>query len=226
MNYPRYIIPGFTAAAFHAVLLFGFTPLPATRWVEIPLRPLVLPSFPPELTVPPPTPEADHPTEQIRPLRGDPAPPQLDDPPAGAKLAVFTLPPVERVTGPVPGDHLPVIIGDPTGDPHGQPHWLNPNRTIFSPDQLDRMPRAKVQVAPDYPVALRQSGAEGTVVVEFEVDAAGRVVTARVLRSTDREFEQATLRAVLRWRFEPGRRDGRPVPFRMSVPVDFRLNAG
>lgn len=96
---------------------------------------------------------------------------------------------------------------------------------MFSPDQLDRRPRAKLQVAPDYPVSLRQGGMEGTVMVEFDVDATGRVVSVRVLRSTEHGFEDATVRAVLKWRFEPGRRDGRAVPFRMSVPVDYRLGA-
>lgn len=59
--------------------------------------------------------------------------------------------------------------------------------------------------------------------VEFNVDTKGRVVSARVRQSTDRAFEDLTLRAVLNWSFEPGRKHGRAVPFRMEIPVNFKL---
>lgn len=94
---------------------------------------------------------------------------------------------------------------------------------FLSAANLDRVPRARLQVAPDYPVALRQAGVEGGATVEFEVDATGAVVSARVRENSAREFGDAAVRAVLRWRFEPGRKDGRVVPFRMVVPIGFRL---
>ncbi|MBI3885979.1 MAG: energy transducer TonB, partial [Opitutae bacterium] len=72
--------------------------------------------------------------------------------------------------------------------------------------------------------ALRAAGVEGTVVVEFTVDTQGTVVSATVRSATNREFEEATIRAVMRWRFEAGRREGRAVPFRMAVPLVFRLD--
>ncbi|MBI2518366.1 MAG: energy transducer TonB [Opitutae bacterium] len=222
-HYPRYVIPGFTAAALHAVLLFGFTPVPKVRVIEIPLPPPVLPPLPPDTYVPPPASSPEPKVEQVRPLRGEPAPPDIVEPPPSSGRPDFPVPPA-ITPGPLSTDRVPSVIGDPTGAPDGRPVWERDLR-IFSPNQLDNVPRAKVQVAPDYPVSLRQSGAEGTVLVEFDVDATGRVVSARVLRSTEHGFEEATLRAVLKWRFEPGRRNGRAVPFRMSIPVDFRLGA-
>jgi protein TonB len=59
--------------------------------------------------------------------------------------------------------------------------------------------------------------------VEFVVDESGNVLNPRVVSSSDRAFEENTLRAVAKWKFEPGRRDGRTVRFRMSVPVVFKL---
>ncbi len=61
------------------------------------------------------------------------------------------------------------------------------------------------------------------MLVEFIVEETGRVLDPRVLDSTDRVFEEATLRAVAKWRFEPGTRDGRIVRFRMTVPGVFSL---
>ncbi|MEO5961553.1 MAG: energy transducer TonB, partial [Opitutaceae bacterium] len=63
----------------------------------------------------------------------------------------------------------------------------------------------------------------GEVLVNFMVDEAGRVSEARVVRSSDSVFEEPTLRAVSKWRFEPGRVHGDLVRFRMSVPVVFSL---
>ena len=78
-------------------------------------------------------------------------------------------------------------------------------------------------MSPAYPSALKNSGAEGVGMVEFDVDTKGRVVSARVRQSSDRAFEEPTFRAVLNWRFAPGRKDGRAVLFRMVIRVNFKL---
>jgi periplasmic protein TonB len=89
---------------------------------------------------------------------------------------------------------------------------------------LDNTPRTRTQVAPVYPYEAKASGRTGEVFVEFTVDESGRVLDPRVVRSSDRVFEEPTLRAVLKWRFEPGRLHGKVVRFRMAVPVQFNLN--
>lgn len=222
-HYPRYVIPGFTAAALHAVLLFGVKPPCRTAPPPVVEPKVVLRPFPPELlaAMRPETPEA----KPAQPAsRGGPSSPELPEMPREAMHADFIVPRIERSARVEPARYqIPKQPGGDGGDAHGD--WSIGTPKIINVGDLDRMPRAKVQVAPDYPVPLRQSGTGGTVTVEFDVDATGRVVSARVLRSTERGFEEATLRAVLKWRFEPGRRDGRAVPFRMSVPVDFRLGA-
>ncbi|MGH7959039.1 MAG: energy transducer TonB, partial [Opitutaceae bacterium] len=60
--------------------------------------------------------------------------------------------------------------------------------------------------------------------VDFMVDERGHVVDPRIVRSSNRLFEEPTLRAVSKWKFEPGRRHGKVVTFRMMVPVMFNLN--
>jgi len=88
---------------------------------------------------------------------------------------------------------------------------------------LDKPPRTSFQKEPAYPHALKVAGTTGTVWVEFTVDETGRVHDARVLKSTHPDFEEATIAAVSLWRFEPGKRKGTPVSFRMSIPVVFNL---
>jgi protein TonB len=135
--------------------------------------------------------------------------------PTGFTIDVPRVPPVD-VTG---IKHLgPVVIGVPHGTgeiPKGMPIDLS---------RLDNTPRTRSQIPPVYPADARRAGITGKVMVEFVVDEEGRVHDPRVMNSSDRVFEEPSLRAISRWRFEPGRKDGRIVRFRMAVPVDFNLN--
>lgn len=97
-------------------------------------------------------------------------------------------------------------------------------KNIIPGGALDNPPRARFQAAPIYPFEEKKNGIPGEVVVEFEVDETGAVHNARVTRSSSRAFEEPTLRAVAKWRFEPGKRHGKVVGFRMTVPVIFSLN--
>ena len=93
--------------------------------------------------------------------------------------------------------------------------------SIFSMAELDQKPRAIFRPNPRYPQGLQQQGIEGTVHVVFMVSKNGRVEKAKVQKSTHPAFAQEALQAVEKWKFEPGRRKGQPVPFRMRVPITF-----
>ncbi len=135
--------------------------------------------------------------------------------------AVFELPPREsRAPEKIDG---PRIVPGEWGDPMGTEEWGDV--PVLTAGALDKTPRTKMRVAPMYPNDARGTGLTGEVLVEFVVDEAGRVLRPRVVRSTDARFEAPTLRAVEKWRFEPGTRHGVPVRFRMAVPVVFSLEA-
>jgi protein TonB len=86
--------------------------------------------------------------------------------------------------------------------------------------ELDQAPRAVHQPSPMLNAQVRQR-APGTVYVIFLVDERGRVEDAMVQSSSDPVFEAPALSAVKQWRFEPGMRAGKPVRFRMRVPITF-----
>jgi protein TonB len=92
---------------------------------------------------------------------------------------------------------------------------------IFSMAELDQLPRVVYQPPPDYPAELRRKKIDGTVYVLFVVDQSGRVNNPVVQESTHQAFDRPALRAVKRWRFEPGKRNGAPVRFKMRVPITF-----
>ncbi len=95
---------------------------------------------------------------------------------------------------------------------------------VLSADLLDNPPLARTQPSPVYPLRARQEGRDGEVIVEFIVDEYGTVHRPRIVRSSDLQFEESTLNAVAKWRFVPGRKNDRPVSFRMVVPVRFRVD--
>jgi protein TonB len=92
---------------------------------------------------------------------------------------------------------------------------------IFSLADLDQAPRPVVQPPPEYPAELRRKKLQGTVNIVFIVDRQGRVANPLVQSSTHAAFERPALQAVRRWRFEPGKRAGEPVQFKMRVPITF-----
>lgn len=93
---------------------------------------------------------------------------------------------------------------------------------LVSSADLDEKPTPIMQDPPTLTPEVRRKS-PGKVYVIFVVDERGRVQDARVQTpgQADSVLERAALGAVKRWRFEPGRRDGQPVRFRMRVPITF-----
>lgn len=91
---------------------------------------------------------------------------------------------------------------------------------LFSMSDLDQKPRVIYQPSPQTSAAL-QKLAPGTVTIVFVVDQRGRVESPIVQSSSNPAFEAAALAAVKQWKFEPGKRNGEAVRFRMRVPITF-----
>jgi TonB family protein len=85
-------------------------------------------------------------------------------------------------------------------------------------------PPVKIRdVMPEYPMAATLSGAQGVVVVEVIIDAAGSVEAAKVLRPIHPLLDRAALEAVRAWRFSPAMLNDTPIPVVMTVTVHFTL---
>ena len=95
---------------------------------------------------------------------------------------------------------------------------------IFELKDLDNSPRRIFAVNPVYPFQFKRDRIEGRVRVEITVDKLGRVVNAKVRDATHREFEQPAIDAVLKWKFEPGTKNGEPVMVRRIQPISFKLS--
>ena len=90
----------------------------------------------------------------------------------------------------------------------------------FSVADLDQQPRVLYPHNPQITPQIRRK-APGTVYVVFLVDEEGRVQNPVVQQSPDPVFDRAALDAIKKWKFEPGKRNGKPVRFRMRQPITF-----
>ena len=95
---------------------------------------------------------------------------------------------------------------------------------IFEVGELDQAPAPLARLNPLYPPRARMRRIEGVVVVEFLVTETGEVRDPTVRSSQPGDiFTSAALRAVQRWRFNPGIRDGEAVVTRVRQRISFTL---
>lgn len=219
MNTQRFGIPVIIAAGLHGTLfLISKEPetivdiAPPVKIIEVPLK-----SEPPERIEMQPETPADSSAPSGGPVKALPETPEVVIPLRGDEP--FLVPISTHRPTPETITDLKEYRGLPPGTDIGIGEWGAPS--IPDVHKLDRVPRAMVQNSPTYPDALRRDGIDGSVIVEFVVGTDGNVLKAEAVKWTRREFVEPAVRAVLRWRFEPGTQGGRKVSFRMAVPIEF-----
>jgi TonB family protein len=78
-------------------------------------------------------------------------------------------------------------------------------------------------VRANYPPMALRMGMESDVTLRIEVDAAGNVTRAEVVKSGGAGFDEEALNAVKQSRFEPAQKDGQNVPAEFTYIYRFRL---
>lgn len=97
----------------------------------------------------------------------------------------------------------------------------NQAMNAFSMGGDEVKPRPLSTVQPRIPTAAKKLGLRGTVKVQFTVDAQGRVQNPSVISTPNPALNEPTLNAIKQWRFEPGTRGGKRVPFKMMQPFTY-----
>jgi protein TonB len=155
-----------------------------------------------------------HPQEKPRDKLPEKKPPPKPPPPPKLSAAQPDAPPPPDTAMPMPAIDTDLRL---TGGPViGR---LAPGAA--SPAKDDEV-IPLVRVPPVYPTRAERLRLGGTVVVEFTINAVGRVEGAKVVSSKpSRIFDQAALQAILRWRFKPKLEDGKPVQRRARQRFEF-----
>jgi TonB family protein len=83
-------------------------------------------------------------------------------------------------------------------------------------------PKIVNEVEPEYPDRARKDRVQGTVVLEGNVDAQGKVSKVEVIRSIP-ELDEAAVDAVKKWQYEPATVDGVATPMTTTMTVNFLI---
>jgi protein TonB len=78
--------------------------------------------------------------------------------------------------------------------------------------------------SPEYPELARQMRQEGLVILSVDVDRTGEPIKVEMIQSSGyRLLDQAALKAVSHWKFQPGSMGNIPIESTVTVPIRFRL---
>lgn len=92
--------------------------------------------------------------------------------------------------------------------------------TYYSARELDVQPRALREIVPDYPPNADRRRLSGTVRLQIEIEADGRVRDVSVVSANPPGVFEDSARAAFRdARFAPAQRNGRPVRARVLIEV-------
>jgi len=85
------------------------------------------------------------------------------------------------------------------------------------------MPRAIYAPEPEFSEEARIAKFQGEVTLLVTIGTDGRAKNLTVVRSLGMGLDQKALDAVRTWRFDPAKKDGRPVAVQMNIIVNFHL---
>jgi protein TonB len=128
---------------------------------------------------------------------------------------------VGGVEGGIPGGVLGGVLGGMVAEVLPPPPPPPPK----APTRIggDIKPPALIhRVEPEYPPVAVSGKIQGLVILEAEVNEAGVVTDVRVLRPM-LLLDEAAIKAVKQWRYQPLVLNGTPVPFILTVTLNFSL---
>jgi TonB family protein len=85
-------------------------------------------------------------------------------------------------------------------------------------------PRIKKRVQPNYPPGAQAFGEQGLLILQLVIGADGVVRSPSILKPLGAPtLTYAAMEAVKRWTFEPGMKDGKPVPVIFKLTMEYKL---
>lgn len=92
-----------------------------------------------------------------------------------------------------------------------------------NPKNHDTPPKLIHKVEPVYTRAAREAAVQGTVVLDVVIGVEGKITAARLLSPMGFGLDDEAERVAAQWRFQPAKKNGRPVPVAATVEVNFRF---
>jgi len=147
------------------------------------------------------------------------------EPRAVAKHVVKPSKPVTKPAPPKPEINETAEVALPTAATAAGPVSPTPKPAVS--EVLSRRPSyLQAPKQPRYPTVAKRRNQQGVVVLEVRLDERGQQRALQIVRSSGVEsLDEAALEAVAAWHFRPETVDGRAVPSRVQIPIEFALTA-
>ncbi len=99
-----------------------------------------------------------------------------------------------------------------------------PLQTEFEMGTVDVIPMVTMRLEPVYPFRAKRMRITGKVDIRFMVDSNGSVSNFQIIKGTPPNvFDESVRKAVSRWKFQPGQKEGRAVNTWMTTTIHFKL---
>jgi TonB family protein len=132
----------------------------------------------------------------------------------------FTLRDTPAAGGAAKPPVLPVRRPTP-GDTDSKSRLQEP--PVYTPGQGVTAPVLVREVKPRYTPDAKDAKIQGVVTLQCVVQPDGTVGDVEVTKSLDAGLDDEAIAAVKQWRFEPGKKDGKPIPVRITLEMTFSL---
>jgi TonB family protein len=124
------------------------------------------------------------------------------------------------MVGAIAGTVMALPLGWPIGEAAA-----HPQQVVDGTDPGVTLPKVISEVKPQYTPEAMQAKIEGTVIMSAVVRTDGTPGNIEITKSLDTEYglDKQAVTALSQWRFEPGRKDRKPVPVRVTIEMRFWL---
>ncbi|HYL34360.1 MAG TPA: TonB family protein [Bryobacteraceae bacterium] len=123
--------------------------------------------------------------------------------------------------GATPREQLPVFRSGGRLTPASETQQLPGN--VYRIGNGVTPPKLLSKVEPEYTEEARAAKYQGTAALSVEIRPDGFADNIRVIKGLGLGLDQNAVNAVLQWQFQPGTKDGAPVPVQATIEVNFRL---
>lgn len=193
------------ALSFHIALI---------AYLDRPMSIAPLPRKVPEMVMeiappPPPQVEPPKPIPQVTPTKVAPRPapaniPVVQNPVTASEPSADAVQVAEAPPPPAPPAAPPAP--EPITEPKGYAGYLN-------------------NPVPNYPAVAQRRGLQGKVVLKIHVLASGQPDNVTVAKSSGYDIlDEAAVKAVTGWVFDPAKRGQKPIDGWVNVPINFKLS--
>jgi TonB family protein len=84
-------------------------------------------------------------------------------------------------------------------------------------------PTLAYKVEPEYSEEARAAKLQGTVLLKVVIDVDGLAKDIEVINGQGLGLDEQAVAAIMRWKFNPGQKDGAPVPVVAQIEINFKL---